>query len=204
MLPPPPLAVPKPAPTATDPPTLPADRAAWGRLCGGNEEEAAAALADLAGRHAASVYRIAHRVTGRGADAEEVRQAVFAAVWADRPAGVRDPGAYLRKAAANAAANRVRAESRRRTRHRTRPRPDPPADPATAAEHADEAARLRAALSRLPPDDRALLALRFDGGLSFPRIADALAVPPTTARDRCRKALAALRTALTTPGEDSP
>ena len=164
---------------------------------------AAAAFDALAARHHAAVYRVAHRITGSAEDAADVRQEVFTGLFRDPPGGVRDVGAWLRRCAANAAVNRVRGESRRRARHRHTAPPRPAPDPAAAAAASDEAARLRAALAALPPEQRAVLALRYDGGLTFPQVAEALSVPVGTAKDRSRRALAALRARLG-PAEESP
>ena len=151
------------------------------------------------------MYRVAHRLLNDPDDAEDVRQRVFARLLADpsRLDGVGSPGAWLAAAAANAAKNHMRTDSRRRRRHRRR-RADPsftrPApDPAAPAERADEAARLRAALARLPEEQRAILVLRFDAGLTLAEVAEHLAIPLGTAKDRARRAADALRRLLTPP-----
>ena len=149
------------------------------------------------------MYRVAHRLLANPADAADVRQQVFAGLLADpdQLAGVADPGAWLCRCAANAAENYVRGESRRRRRRRDRPALSNPADPAAPAEAADEAAKLRAALARLSVEQRMLLTLRFDAGLTLAEVAEHLGVPPSTAKDRSRTALARLRVLLSAPGE---
>ena len=154
----------------------------------------------LAQRHAAVVYRIAHRITGSDADAQEVRQQIFLQALRDPPAGVADWRAWLCRCAANAAANHLRTAARRRNRHRRAPGPTPAPDPLAAAEARDEAARLRAAMNELTADQRAVLALRFDGGLTLSEVAAHLGVPVGTAKDRSRTAIARLRALLTAPG----
>ena len=154
----------------------------------------------LAQRHAAVVYCIAHRITGSDADAQEVRQQVFLQALRDPPAGVADWRAWLCRCAANAAANHLRTAARRRNRHRRATAPAPAPDPLAAAEAGDEAARLRAALEELTADQRAVLALRFDGGLTLSEVAAHLGVPVGTAKDRSRAAIARLRALLTDPG----
>ena len=152
--------------------------------------------------HAAAVYRVAHRLLGSAADAEEVRQQLFADLPAD-PAvltGVGNVRAYLCRCAANAAANRVRSAARRRRRDlRSSPPTSPPSPPA-AAEAADDAARLRTALAKLTPAQRDVLSLRFDAGLTLTETASALSIPVGTAKDRSRAALARLRVLLSEPG----
>ena len=76
--------------------------------------------------------------------------------------------------------------------------------PTAAAPHADpeardEAARLRAALAGLAPEQRAALALRFDGGLTFAEAAAALGEPVSTVKSRTRTAIARLRGSLAAP-----
>jgi RNA polymerase sigma-70 factor (ECF subfamily) len=67
-------------------------------------------------------------------------------------------------------------------------------DDALAAD--DETARLSAALAQLEPDERALLALRFDESLTFAEIAAALDVPISTVKSRAGKLVARLRAML--------
>ena len=155
-------------------------------------------------QHAAAVYRVARRLLNDPADAEDVRQHVFAALLAD-------PGATRRRGGPRRVALPVRRQRRQKSRPRRVPPPraahldrhdhrDPPPDPALPAERADEAARLRRALAELSEQQRAILALRFDGGLSLAAVAAHLNVPPTTARDRCRAAVDRLRALLSDPG----
>ena len=154
-------------------------------------------------QHAAAVYRVAHRLLNDSAAAEDVRQHVFAALLADPSQldGLANPAAWLCRSAANAAKNYTRGESRRRARSRAVPdRPAPP-DPAVPAERAEEAARLRAALHELTEEQRVVLALRFDGGLTLAEVAEQLAIPVGTAKDRGRRALARLRILLADPGD---
>ena len=151
--------------------------------------------------HAAAVYRVAHRLLGDPADAEEVRQQLFADLLAG-PAvlnGVTNVRAYLCRCAANAAANRVRSAARRRRRDAQALPPTSPPPPGAAAEAADEAARLWAALKNLTPAQREVLSLRFDAGLTLTETASALSIPVGTAKDRSRSALARLRVLLSAP-----
>ncbi len=67
-----------------------------------------------------------------------------------------------------------------------------PAEP-QAPESSD---RLSRALASLPEDQRAVIALKVDGGLTFERIATALNVSANTAASRYRYALEKLRAAL--------
>ena len=161
-----------------------------------------AALEVLVRRHEHAVYAVAARVVGNAPDAADVRQRVFLALL-ERPPDepIADLPAYLRRSAANAAVDHVRRRARRRAATRrlaARPRPDADSPDAAPARR-DEAAKLRSALAELPPEQRAALALRYDGGLTFAEAAAALGEPASTVKSRTRAAIARLRTLLTAP-----
>jgi RNA polymerase sigma-70 factor (ECF subfamily) len=56
--------------------------------------------------------------------------------------------------------------------------------------------RLQRAVLALPDEQRELIALKLDGGLTFAEIASVLAISPNTAASRYRYALEKLRTSL--------
>ena len=66
--------------------------------------------------------------------------------------------------------------------------PQPPAPPSCAG--------LERALAALPAEQRELIALKIDGGLTFQEVAACLGISPNTAASRYRYALAKLRDAL--------
>jgi RNA polymerase sigma factor (sigma-70 family) len=70
------------------------------------------------------------------------------------------------------------------------------ADPGDIAVTRLEIQAMRAALLRLLPRDRALLALRFEQGLSFPEIGELLGRPEATAKTWVHRALGELRRQL--------
>jgi RNA polymerase sigma-70 factor (ECF subfamily) len=69
-------------------------------------------------------------------------------------------------------------------------------NPARAAEVAEEAARAMAALTRLPSEQRDVVALHIHGQLTFREIARLRGIPMNTAKSRYRYALRALRREL--------
>ncbi|MEM9703621.1 MAG: sigma factor, partial [Planctomycetota bacterium] len=71
---------------------------AW--ACGDRDATDEPSFSVLAERHADLVYRLAHRITGSVADAEEVRQTVFLSLLRNRPKGVSDWRAWLCRCAA--------------------------------------------------------------------------------------------------------
>jgi RNA polymerase sigma-70 factor (ECF subfamily) len=162
------------------------------------------AFAVLVRRWEGFLLRVAARVTGDVNEAEEVRQAVFLRL-VESPGIVRQPdrfAAWLRRAAVNEAIGAVRRRDRRvRATSRLRARMLVPEarNPADALAADDEAARLAAALARFRPDERALLSLRFDEGLTFAEIAAALGRPATTIKSRVARLVARLRTLLDDP-----
>ncbi len=159
------------------------------------------AFAALVRRWEGFLLRVAARVTGDVGEAEEVRQAVFLRLLRS-PGAVRQPdrfAAWLRRAGVNEAIGTVRRRGRRerataRIRARSPARETTP--PGDALVATDEAARLAAELARLRPDERALLSLRFDEGLTFAEIADALGEPASTIKSRAAKLVAHLRERL--------
>jgi len=73
---------------------------------------------------------------------------------------------------------------------------DPQITPATAALRGELAARFRAALDQMPPDDREVLILRHCEHLSNQEVAQALELTPAAAGMRYLRALRRLRTVL--------
>ena len=124
-----------------------------------------AAFAELIRHHFDRIYRIAWRVLGGAADAEDVAQEAFLKAWT-APGQIRDAraiGAWLSRVATNLALDRLR-----------RRRPESPAelpdlvDPRAAADRGLERATLETeladALAALPDRQRAALVLvHFEG-----------------------------------------
>jgi RNA polymerase sigma-70 factor (ECF subfamily) len=163
------------------------------------------ALARLYDRHARKVYGLARRILAQAQDAEEVVQDVFAQVW-------RDAARYRPERATVAAWMIVLARTRAIDRLRMRQaRPDqthaaaadtavalPNAgpDPETVSISTDDARQVRAALERLPENQRALLELAYYEGLSHSEIAERTGTPLGTVKTRIRSAMETLRGAL--------
>ncbi len=124
-----------------------------------------AAFAELIGRYFDRVYRIAWRVLGGAADAEDVAQEAFLKAWT-APGQIRDGraiGAWLSRVATNLAFDRLR----RRRPESSAELPDL-VDPRAAADRALERATLETevadALAALPDRQRAALVLvHFEG-----------------------------------------
>jgi RNA polymerase sigma-70 factor (ECF subfamily) len=161
-------------------------------------------------RHRAGVYATALRVLGRPAEAEDVTQEVFVRFWRtpERFNPARgELGSYLRVMARSRALDLLRHEQAD-GRARDRLKAVSPRDEASwsheehpdeAVEHAEQRATLRAALRRLPLEQREALLLAYWGGLSAREVAAAAGVPFGTARSRMRLGLEKLRADVALP-----
>lgn len=141
--------------------------------------------------YAPALYRAAQTMTGSPHDAADLVQEVFLSVarLGPRLADVRDVQTYL-FAALRRAAWRL---ARQRRRHRQVLFNHPPTDQADPFPTDD---RLQRALACLPPEQRQVLALKIDGGLTFAQIAMIMNTSPNTAASRYRYALQKLRDCL--------
>jgi RNA polymerase sigma-70 factor (ECF subfamily) len=162
-----------------------------------------AAAAIFVRRHAAAVTGAAHQVVHDRALAEDVAQDVFIKVW--RAAATYDPrrgGArsWLLSITRNTSIDLVRvrraaplspeAVTRMLGGDAVLARPDD-----RLVEHAD-AAEVRAALDRLPEEQRRALLLAAVAGRSAAEVSDIEGIPLGTAKTRIRKALIRMRDAL--------
>jgi RNA polymerase sigma-70 factor (ECF subfamily) len=169
----------------------PADNVLIRGLAEGREEAFAALYDDFA----PTLFRVAASLLGSSHDAEDAVQEVFVGVVRARARlpKVEDLRAYLFAALRRAA---MRLASARRERSLS------PEELLSLSVHQikdadiDEALRLERALRKLPLEQREIVALKVDGGLTFAEIATVLAISPNTAASRYRYALEKLRAAL--------
>jgi RNA polymerase sigma-70 factor (ECF subfamily) len=154
------------------------------------------AVAELYDRFGPVLYRTARTLLGGTDLAEDAVQETFVGLVRAgvSPDKMKDVRAYLFAALRNAA-SRLRAQI-------ARDRPVPPeefnalATSAPQSADLDRSVRLEQALRDLPPDQREVIALKIDGGLTFAEVADCLGVSANTAASRYRYALEKLRAAL--------
>lgn len=173
------------------------------RLRAGDEH----AVEELVGRYARLVYRVALRITGTAADADEITWDVMHAVWR-RIATYRGEAAlssWIYRIAANAAYERVRARkvptvALEEVFHRYDPTASGVADSSDWSASCDDPlvqAELRAVLedgiAELPVDYRTSLVLRDVEGLSNAEVADVLDVSLAAVKSRVHRARLALR-----------
>ncbi|MBA2315360.1 MAG: RNA polymerase sigma factor [Chloroflexi bacterium] len=148
-----------------------------------------------------AVYRLSLAITGDEADARDAAQESFVAAWRELP-GLRDADrfdAWLQRIVVNRCRMVIRARSRRRVREIPASLlPAPRADVAAAS----DADRLGAALSRLAPDHRAILALHHLEGRTIDELSASLGIPAGTVKSRLFTARRALDRALGTEAEE--
>jgi RNA polymerase sigma-70 factor (ECF subfamily) len=167
-----------------------------GPLIRGLAEGRADAFAALYDRYAPALFRVAWTLLRSRADAEDAVQEVFLGLVRSRAllGRVEDLRAYLFAALRHTAA---RLAVRRRA-GMLLPLDELPATaaPAKGAIDPDLSGRLDEALAALPPEQREVLTLKIDGGLTFAEVAAVLGIRPNTAASRYRYALEKMRTLL--------
>lgn len=153
------------------------------------DQVAFARLVDLEGPRA---YRLARAILGSSQDAEEAVQEAFLHAWRALPR-LRDTAlwpAWFRRITVRAAIDR----GRRRPRIREIEIGSfEPSDASEANLEVEARTDMTRALRHLPPDDRALLTLRFLDDLEVPDVAAALGIPAGTAKSRLSRLLGRLR-----------
>jgi RNA polymerase sigma-70 factor (ECF subfamily) len=155
------------------------------------------AFDELVRRYRVPTYRIALRMLGEAADAEDATQDAFVQAWRNL-AGFRSEAAFstwLYRIVTNRCLNLLRA------RHRTAPLPTGREAPASRPDRIVEARwqveELKLAITRLSPEQRAPFVLRELEGHSYQEIADALELSVPAVKSRLHRArlevLAAMR-----------
>ena len=147
-------------------------------------------------RHGAAVYRVALRMLGSDADAQDAAQETFVRAW-------RGLGGFRGESAVSTWLYRIVTRrcldmlARRRPTAELGPELAAPEDP---AERTEQRARLQAllrAIARLPGDQRAALVLREFEGLAYEEVADALSISVAAVKGRLHRArLSVLEEAL--------
>lgn len=144
----------------------------------------------------ARAVRIAYRVLGDQAEAEDVAQEVFLAFYRAHPADAAYAAPWLHRAAAHTALNAVRSRSRRAARDTqdatSRDAVADPQDPESAALERERAREVRATLACMPRQAAELLALRYSG-LSYAEVAAATNTKIDQVGTRLRRAHDAFR-----------
>jgi RNA polymerase sigma-70 factor (ECF subfamily) len=156
---------------------------------------------ELVEHHSARVYRLAHRLTGNRADAEDLTQEVFVRVF--RSLGTYTPGTlegWLHRITTNLFLDQARRRARIRfdalgDEHEQRA----PGRVIGSDHHVVDGsfdADVESALASLAPDFRVAVVLCDIEGLTYEEIADVLGVKMGTVRSRIHRGRAQLRKAL--------
>lgn len=157
-----------------------------------------AAFDTLVRRHQAAVLRVAARYLGDSALAHDVGQATFVELfrWLHRYQPRERFRAFLMRVALRQCAMTARSRSSARRREDAAPPQDSGAVPETVALERERRRQLDAALATLSPKLRAVVVLRYGGGMSNEEVAGALELPIGTVKSRLFAGLAKLREAL--------
>lgn len=148
------------------------------------------------------VYRLAYRLTGQVADAEDLTQEVFIRVF--RSLGSYQPGTFsgwLHRITTNLFLDQVRRKQRQRTHalgsyEADAPRASRVDEPERHFEMSNLDLDIQAALADLAPEYRAAVVLRDIEDLSYEEIADVLGISLGTVRSRIHRGRARLRASL--------
>jgi RNA polymerase sigma-70 factor (ECF subfamily) len=159
------------------------------------EEGRVRAFHGLVEAHLEECYGLANAILVDPSEARDAVHDAFIRAW-QHFGSLRDPASFewwFKRIVVNVCRNRLRSRSRRRTSDLAdQPglrAPDP-------FPRLHERLRVEAALERLDPDDRVLLALRYYRDLRVEDIAAVLEVPSGTVKSRLARAHERLRVAL--------
>jgi RNA polymerase sigma-70 factor (ECF subfamily) len=142
----------------------------------------------LVRRHQPAVYRVALRMLGSEADAQDATQETFLRAWRALPRFRRDSAltTWLYRIVTRRCLNLIAA--RRPTDALQDTAPDPRLDPVRTAEQRARLQAVTRAIAQLPGDQRAALILREFEGLSYDQVADALNTSVPAIKGRLHRA----------------
>lgn len=154
-----------------------------------------AAFRRLADRHLDASYRLARAILSDPAEAQDATHDAFVQAWR-RWSTLRDPAKFehwFSRILVNTCRNRLRSASRWRTQDISDDLKPAPGDPIGQALDRD---LIGAALAKLSPDHRLVVALRFYRDLTIDEIARQLGIRPGTVQSRLHYAMKRLHATL--------
>jgi len=160
------------------------------------------AFGELAREVSPRLFRVAYRIVRDSDVAQDAMQQVLISIWRDLPT-LRDVDAFegwMWRLVANAATTEIRRDHRHAGSIRVLRLEPVAADAAWATADSSHSVAERDAIehafTRLTPEQRVVVVLRFYVGLPLDEIARAIDVPYGTAASRIHYAMRALRAAL--------
>lgn len=159
----------------------------------------ARAVGELYDRHSRLLFSLIHRILGLRADAEDVLQEVFLAVWNRSQtynAELGPPVAWLVRIARNRALDRLRANAVRTRTTDAAPEPVEPTSPEVRAAEGERQRAVTRALAGLPREQRDLIEQAYFLGLTQSELAERHRLPLGTVKTRIRTGMLALRQSL--------
>ena len=164
----------------------------------------AGAFEQLVEMYRDQVFRLALRMCGNEADADEVAQEAFLSAWRALPCfrGESKFSTWLYQLTTHAAIDLLRREKRQIDAEDIAEidAPDGAPSPQQLAEQAETQQAVRQAVLQLPEEQRQVLLLRFLQELSYEEIGQALQLPPGTVKSRLNRAKAQLKNILLRSG----
>ena len=155
-----------------------------------------AAFDQIVDRYERRVFAIAVRICRHHEDARDVTQDVFVTALRSLGSfrGDAQLSTWLHRVTVNASLDLVRRRQRREgpDLEEIGERPASEPGPEVAAIESVRAREVHRALGRIPPDQRAVIALHDLQGLDYSEVADALEVPVGTVKSRLHRARLAL------------
>ena len=163
----------------------------------------AGAFEQLVETYRDQVYRIALRMCGNAADADEAAQEAFLAAWKGLPnfRGDSQFSTWLYQLTTHAAIDLMRRDLKGAAEDITEvSAPDPAPGPQQQAERRETQEAVRDAILQLTPEYRQIVVLRFLEDLSYEEIGAALKLPSGTVKSRLNRAKAQLKDILSKSG----
>ena len=150
------------------------------------------------------VFRLALRMCGSEADADEVAQEAFLSAWRALPnfRGESQFSTWLYQLTTHAAIDLMRREKRQITADDITEvsAADPAPSPQQQAEQSEQREIVRNAILQLAPEQREVVVLRFMEELSYEEIGAVLKLPSGTVKSRLNRAKAQLKEILSKNG----
>jgi RNA polymerase sigma factor (sigma-70 family) len=160
------------------------------------------AVRECIARYGGLVLALARRFLGNAADAEDVTQEVFVELW--KHAGRFDPTCASEPTFVTMITRRRLIDHKRRAGRRLASQPLPEVVPERTGpspfgevDGRDDVARARRALGELRDDQRSVILLSLDDGLTHEQIAERTGLPIGTVKTHIRRGLMRVREVLT-------